>query len=305
MQGAGGEPRMEAMAWHWIVQNWLRGLAEEKIRETVARAAREQMSSASKATEEDESRPCDVGVVFALAEESGGLEDLLEGPVTTKGDGFLVRQGDWKGRRIAVAVSGAGRKAAARAAESLILGHRPAWILSAGFCGGLGPKLRRHDILVADRITFDDGTELPVELGPVRSASCLSGKGLHVGRLLTVDQIVRRPREKRALGETHDALGVDLESFAVAEVCARRQTRFLAVRVVSDAVDDRLPREVERLSRHKTRAAQFGAAVGAFLNRPGALKEMYRLKENALASSDRLAKFLAALIGHLVPPPQA
>jgi len=298
---AGEVPKMEVMAWHWIVQNWLRGLAEEKIRETVARAAREQMSAGSKATEEDESRPCDVGVVFALAEESGGLEDLLEGLVTTKGDGFLVRQGDWKGRRIAVAVSGAGRKAAARAAESLILGHRPAWILSAGFCGGLGTKLRRHDILVADRITLDDGTEMPVELAAVRSASCLSGKGVHVGRLLTVDQIVRRPREKRALGETYDALGADLESFAVAEVCARRQTRFLAVRVVSDAVDERLPREVERLSRHKTRAAQFGAAVGAFLNRPGALTEMYRLKENALASSDRLAKFLAALIAHLAP----
>jgi hypothetical protein len=74
--------------------------------------------------------------------------------------------------------------------------------------------------------------------------------------------------------------------------------------VVSDAVDDQLPREVERLSRQKTRAAQLGAALGAFLDRPGALKDMYRLKENALAASDRLAKFLAALIAHLVPAPR-
>jgi adenosylhomocysteine nucleosidase len=121
--------------------------------------------------------------------------------------------------------------------------------------------------------------------------------------LLTVDQIVRRPSEKRALGESHDALGVDLESFAAAEVCAQRQSRFLAVRVVSDAVDDRLPREVARLSRQKSRAAQLGAALGAILDRPGALKEMYRLKQNALASSDRLARSLAGLIDHLAPPP--
>jgi adenosylhomocysteine nucleosidase len=114
---------------------------------------------------------------------------------------------------------------------------------------------------------------------------------------------VRTPRDKRALGESHDALAVDLESFAVAEVCLRRQTPFLAVRVVSDAVDDRLPREVERLARQKTRAAQIGAALGAILDRPGALKEMYRLKQNALAASDRLAKALVGLIAHLVPAP--
>jgi len=292
------------MAWHWLVQNWLRGMAEAKIRETVVRAAREQMSSAAGATGDAENRQCDAGAVFALGEESGGLEDLLEGLSTTKGDRFLVRQGDWKGRRIALAISGPGRKAAARAAESLILGHRPAWVFSAGFCGGLSPKLRRHDILVADRIALEDGSERPVDLEAIRAASCLSGKGVHVGRLLTADAIVRRPREKKALGEAHDALGVDLESFAVADVCSRRQTPFLAVRAVSDAVDDQLPREVERLSRQKSRAAQFGAAVGAFLNRPGALKEMYQLKENALAASDRLARFLAALIAHLVPTPR-
>jgi adenosylhomocysteine nucleosidase len=262
------------------------------------------MSSAAAATGDAENRPCDAGAVFALGEESGGLEDLLEGLTTTKGEGFLVRQGDWNGRRIALAISGAGRKAAGRAAESLILGHRPAWVISAGFCGGLSPKLRRHDILMADRIALEDGSERPVDLGAVRSASCLTAPGVHVGRLLTVDEIVRRPRGKQALGEAHDALGVDLESFAVAEVCSRRQTPFLAVRVVSDAVDDQLPREVERLSRQKTRAAQLGAALGAFLDRPGALKDMYRLKENALAASDRLAKFLAALIAHLVPAPR-
>jgi adenosylhomocysteine nucleosidase len=293
------------MAWQWMLQNWLRGLAEAKIRETVAEAARRQMSSAAAGAGDAEPRPCDVGAMFALGEESGGLEDLLEGRVTTKGDGFLIHQGDWKGRRIAVAVSGAGRPAAARATEAMILGHHPAWVFSAGFCGGLSPKLQRHDILMADRIAQTDGTELPVDLEAVRSAPLLSKRGVHVGRLLTADEIVRQPREKRALGESHDALAVDLESFAVAEVCSRRRTRLLAIRVVSDAVDDRLPQEVKRLSQQKTRAAQFGAALGAILDRPGALKEMYDLKQNALAASDRLAKFLAALISHVVPPPEA
>jgi len=291
------------MAWHWIIQNYLRGLAEQKIRETVAQAAREQMAAAA-GPEAAQARPCDLGVVFALASESGGLEDLLTGLVTIKGEGFVLRQGEWEGRRVAIVLSGAGRQAAARAAEALLLGHRPNWIVSAGFCGALSAKLNRHDLLVADRVADVQGSEIALDLTPIRDAPFLAKPGMHVGRLLSVDRIVRRPREKKALGQAHDALGVDLETLAVVDVARRRGVPVLAVRVVSDAVDDQLPREVERLSRQKSRTAQFGAALGAILNRPGAFKEMYQLRENALAASDRLAKVLVRLIEHLVPPPQ-
>jgi adenosylhomocysteine nucleosidase len=285
-----------------MIQNWLRGLAEEKIRETVMEAAREHVSAAA-GPAAAQSPVCDVGVTFALGEESGGLEDRLAGLVTTKGDGFTIRRGDWQGRRVAIALSGAGRSAAAKATEAVLLGHRPAWVFSAGFCGGLSDKLRRHDILVADRLSDAEGNEIAVDLARIRAAGLLSAQGVHVGRLLTLDAVVRRPGEKQALGRAHDALGVDLESFAVAEVCRRRGPAFLAIRVVSDAVDDELPREVERLARQKSRAGQFGAALGAILDRPGALKQMLQLKAGALQSSDRLAKFLIRLIEHLVPAP--
>mgnify|MGYP000745994333 CR=1 FL=1 len=291
------------MAWHWIVQNWLRSVAEAKIREAVAEAARQQMASAAAAPASGGQVACDVGVVFALGEESGGLEDLLEQVATLQGNGFAIRVGLWQGRRVAVAISGTGCACAARAAEALILGHSPRLVFSAGFCGGLSDSVKRRDLVVAERIVGPHGEELGVDLEPIRSAPLFSRPGVHVGRIVTVESIVRRPGEKRALGREFDALAVDLESFAVAEVCARRQVRFLAVRVVSDAVDDRLPREVERLSRQKSRAARLGAALGAILDRPGAAKELYRLKQDALAASDRLARGLASLIGFLVPAP--
>lgn len=292
------------MAWHWIVQNWLRSVAEERIREAVAEAARQQMASAAAPPDIAAKAVCDVGAVFALSEESGGLEDLLAEVATIKGNGFAIRVGLWKGRRVAVAIAGSGGSSAARAAEALIAGHRPRLVFSAGFCGGLNDSVKRGDLVVAERIVRPGGEELPVDLDPIRSAPLFSRPGVHVGRIVTTDAIVRRPREKRALGEEFDALAVDLESAAVAGVCARRNVRFLAVRVVSDAVDDRLPREVERLSRQKSRAARLGAALGAILDRPGAAKELYRLKQNALAASDRLAKGLASLIVFLVPAPQ-
>jgi adenosylhomocysteine nucleosidase len=118
---------------------------------------------------------------------------------------------------------------------------------------------------------------------------------------LTVDRVVHRADEKRALGQQNEALALDMESSAVAEACSRQGTRFLAVRIVTDAVDDELPKDVERLLRPATTARRLGAAVGAILNRPSSVKDMLKLKEEALIASDRLAKFLAGVVLQLAP----
>jgi hypothetical protein len=78
-----------------------------------------------------------------------------------------------------------------------------------------------------------------------------------------------------------------------------RETPFMAVRVVSDAADDELPPDVERLLVQKTNAGRLGAALGSIWRRPSSLKDMFQLQQNAIAASDRLAKFLAGLIKHL------
>jgi len=291
------------MAYSWFLQHWLRTVAEQKLRETVVQTAREHLAAQAEAAA-GPTPPCDVGVLFALASEAGGLEDLLAGVVRIKGHGFAVCQGELKHRQVAIAVSGAGRDRAARAAEALLAGHRPPWLISAGFCGGLSPELPRHAIVLADALLDGQGNRLEVDLGKL-DPGLVSRQGVHVGPILQVEQVIRRPADKRAAGEAHRALAADLESLAVAEVCRGRNVSFLAIRLVSDAVDDELPREVEKLLHQKSRTAQFGAALGAILDRPGSLKEMYQLHANALVASDRLARFLAAVIQHIIPLPPA
>lgn len=292
------------MVFRHIVQHWLRNAAREKVRQTVVEAARQQVETQLHAKEEtsggaaEEPQPCDVGAVFALEIEAGCLADLLEDKVTTRGDGFLVRQGTLNGRRMALVLSGPGCEAAAKATEALIAGHRPQWVLSAGLAGGLSPDLRRHDILMADQLADTSGNRLSIDL-KVDPAALAEMPGVHVGRLLTAGRIIRLPEEKRSLGQQHEALAVDMETFAVAEVCRRHQVRFLAVRVINDAVDDRLPPDVERLLAQKSTAARLGAAMGAIWHRPASFKDMYQLKENALLCSLKLAKFLAAMTQRL------
>ena len=242
---------------------------------------------------------CDVGFVFALSFEAGGLVDRLQSVVTTRGSGFLVRQGLLDETRIVIVESGMGQKAATHAAEALQRGHRPRWIVSAGFAGGLDQRMARNDILLAERVVNPGGQQIVIEPA-VDLQKFLEAPGVHSGRLLTLEKMVHLPEERRALGSEHDALALDMETFAVAEFCRRQNSTFLSVRVISDTVDEQLPQDVLRIGEQKSKAGRFGAFLGALFRRPSSVKDMFKLKEVALVASDRLADVLIDLIRLLV-----
>lgn len=219
----------------------------------------------------------------------------------TRGDGFIARRGRCGERGIVIVESGPGRQRAAKAAHALIDAYRPQLVVASGFAGGLDPRVKRHDLIAADSLVDADGRE--IRLDPAAAMPRLDDvQNLHRGRLLTMDRIVRLREEKRQLGILHQALAVDMESFAVAEICRARDVAVLVVRGISDAVDDELPPDIGRLLSRKSFAGQLGAAVGSLFRRPGAMKDLFNLHQNALAASGRLAKFLTALCAHHAPP---
>lgn len=292
------------MVLRFFLRQWLGTLAQQKVRETVVKAARETVSEsvedAEGQAEDPELRKCDIGIVFALGIEAGGLEDLLTDVVTIRSPGITVRRGRLGSRRVAIAQSGPGCEAASRATAALIAAHSPDWIFSTGFAGGLNEKLKKHDILMADQVIHFDGRHLLLDL-KVDPSALAATPGVHAGSLLTADRIIRVPKEKRELGDMHNALAVDMETFAVAEVCSHDKVPLIAVRIISDAVDDELPKDLDRLMRQKTVVRKAGAVVGSIMNRPGSVKDMLKLKEDALVASDKLARFLESMIRQLGP----
>jgi adenosylhomocysteine nucleosidase len=290
----------------YLLQEWLRQTATDAVHKAVARPGGKRPAKKKRAGEKDAPEPkelppppCQVGIVFALPIESGGLCDLLEDAVTTQSPTWTEHVGNFVKRRVAIVETGVGAEAAARATEDFLEVQPVPWIISAGFAGGLREGVRRGEIVMADTVLDLQGREFGVGLS-MDPGVIAATRGLHVGRLATVGKIVASRREKRALGETRNAVAVDMETAAVAEVCSRRKVRFLSVRVISDTVDDELPPDIGALLKQKTLAGKLGAAAGAVWNRFSSVADMWQLREDAIKFSDRLARFLSGVVPQLV-----
>jgi adenosylhomocysteine nucleosidase len=213
---------------------------------------------------------------------------------TLTGGGFRFRGGRLDGIRVASVESGAGVLKAARATRAMIDGHAPSWIIACGFAGALTDDVKIGDIVVSTGSIDASGASIETPHGMRADAA----NGLHVGRLLTVDHIVRFVEEKRSLAAEFDAIACDMESHAVAAVCREAKIPLMIVRAITDDLSADLPAEVHALLASNG-AGRLGATVGALWNRPESVKDLWKLREHATLAARRLAPFLAGVIEQL------
>ena len=161
--------------------------------------------------------PADVGIVMALAIESGYLCDNLRRVRRYSTRAHFITEGELAGKIIAVILTGPGKAAARDGTEVLIVGHRPRWIISAGFAGGLDPTLARHDLVIPHQVIDLEGNLLTVEL----AIPTLPGLKSTAGRLLSVDRLIANPAEKADLRRRHGADLIDMETSTVARMAQR------------------------------------------------------------------------------------
>ena len=233
-----------------------------------------------------------IGIVSALPIEMAAFLRGCDRVRKNSGGEFTFRGGRIRDIRIA---SGMGFARARRATTSLIEAHTPEWILSCGFSGALRPGIEVGHIVVADSIVDTHGNDASIAF------SMPEREGVHVGRIVMADEFVTKSDDKQQLGETYDALAVDLESLAVAQVCRELKRRFLAIRAISDDMSTDLPPEILSVI-GATGSLRLGAALGAIWQRQGAVGELWKLRENAHRAADRLAAFVYDIATKLVDP---
>lgn len=198
-----------------------------------------------------------------------------------------------KGQPVTVVRAGVGCEAAARATRELLSANAPKLICFSGFCGGLNDALAVGDVVLSSTLRSAPlNATYPVDLGFDLQALCAALQAAaipnHLGTIVTVSQPVFSTEDKRRLGQQHNALAVDMESYAVAQA-AGTASKVFALRTVSDSVGDALPPEIgEFLDANGD--VRMGRVARFALLPPTNLSVLMGLK----ARSDKAAKSLAA-----------
>ncbi len=218
-----------------------------------------------------------VAVISAVHEELAEILQLMpdERKVSVAGREFW--QGHLQGHEVVAVLCGIGKVAAATTATLLHERFAPQHILFTGVAGGLafgaevgdvvvGTRYLQHDLsaaplfprwevpgtgkmhfdadLVLAQVLEEAARDAVTWLPKLVSEETLRALGLHRptvhrGLIVSGDRFITSAAESQALREAlPEALAVDMESAAVAQVCWDYGTPFAAVRTLSDRADD-------------------------------------------------------------------
>jgi adenosylhomocysteine nucleosidase len=196
---------------------------------------------------------------------------------------------------VGVVVTGAGpRQAHLQAAK--VLGNDPESInlcVSSGMAGALKPAYQVGQVLAARAVRTEaeltDASSNPVtSSAPLLSFAAECGATV-VDRFYSAERVVGRAEEKRHLGEHSDA--VEMESFEILLESAAYGIPAIAIRAVSDTVNDDLPLDMNRIFTDEGQVS-IPRVLGQVALHPGAVPDLVRLGQNSKAAAESLARFL-------------
>ena len=246
--------------------------------------------------------------IAALQRELSHLEPLLRSQHRARVRGCLLSQGTVSDLPVVLVQSGMGRDRALEGVRAVMESCRPEAVVSIGFAGGVSPEVRCGDLVLGERLyTLDpeavarNDVSLPDSGLSSDSAlleaatQLLQDQGIptHRGDLLTVPKGLG-PTLKRRVGTRFPVKAVDMESYWTGQAVAAEGIPFLAVRAVSDEMDDPLPDYPRFLDEmggiHPLKASLY------FLTRPRQLLAAPKLAGGARRASANLGTFAALLL---------
>ncbi len=208
-------------------------------------------------------------IISALPEEQAGLSSLLQNKLLLTQKPRQLERGVMHGHAVILALAGIGKVAAATTATMLIERHGVQRMVFTGVAGGVAnhvqvgdvvigsaylqhdmdasPLFPRHEIPLYGRSQFDADVRLIAMLLEATKSYFTGASGLnasknlnaHCGLIISGDRFVSRASEVQSLRrELPDALCVEMEGAAIAQVCHDYQLPFAALRTISDKADD-------------------------------------------------------------------
>ena len=196
---------------------------------------------------------------------------------------------------VGVIFTGAGPKQA-HLETAKVLGGDPDSVhlcVSSGLAGALKQEYRIGQVLAARSVRTENEMTDPSS-DPVESSAPLLSFAVECGatvveQFYSAVRVVGRAEEKRHLGERSDA--VEMESFEVLLESAAYGIPAIAIRAISDSVDDDLPLDMNRIFTDEGQVS-IPRVLGQVALHPTSVPELVRLGQNSKAAAESLANFL-------------
>ena len=200
-----------------------------------------------------------IGILGAMTEEVRLIGTRLDDSASSQVGGRDYQIGRLGTRKVVLAISGFGKVAAASTVTTMLDRFDPEAILFTGVAGALDPGVKRGAVVVADELIqhdFDASPIVPRFVIPslqvdriptdpawtkrlAAAAPSAPGAAVHRGLVLSGDRFISSDAARSELRSLFpNALAVEMEGAAVAQVCAERKVPFAVVRVISDTADD-------------------------------------------------------------------
>ncbi len=214
-------------------------------------------------------------------------------------------RGKFKDRDTLLVQTGMGRERAENATQFILERYPVTAIISIGFAGALAPELRIGDVVVCSILHYVPVSEQEEQgLEPYApDASLLSlalqGPGdsaarFHPGSGITVLQLDSSSRKMQGLRETSRAHIIDMESYWIARIASARQIPFIAIRSISDTIQQGI-QPFDRILASDGKLL-WKKAVLCFLLHPRYLINVFTLFRNTRPAKRNLAAFIGNLV---------
>ncbi|HKS37255.1 MAG TPA: hypothetical protein VJW76_08710 [Verrucomicrobiae bacterium] len=208
---------------------------------------------------------CRFLVTFAVIEECRPFHKAIPGP-----------------GEMAVLVTGIGARNAEKAIRAAFATRRPEAVLTCGFAGGLNPELP------AGTVVFSADNESGL-------SPALLSAGARPARFHCAERVVATAEEKKALRKSTDADAVEMESGIIRALCREQKIPSATVRVISDAANEDLPVDFNRLLDAEQNLS-YGRLLLMLVASPGKIGALLRFHRQTKAAAEGLAEVLKKVI---------
>lgn len=278
-----------------------------------------------------------IAILCALPAEIAPFKRALQLKQLPQSGGILCWRAEYGAKTMTLVQTGVGKVQAAAAAQQVIMEYAPDAMLSCGTAGSLGVQERIGDVVLgASTVQHDYGfilpetfipfgfhlrrprgkalflREFPADVNLLNIAKALEIENVRTfsGKILSGDQVIFSTAKRAALAQQFQALAVDMESAAIAQICAIHQIPCLAVRSLSDFADESsFPLDVSKIDLNEMGESASGSigdklslltkVVSYFARHPSAFRLSLQARQNISMAARQSARLTLALLENL------